>query len=190
MSVRTSSRQDPTQALQHFILADIEDDRRGRDPVVPKWKARAEVPGLSYRHMSRTLWTKPPCQTSGLRGSMASPLASIVISYPARRPRATTRSPKQAGRCCDRARWSRSSGRPSPSSWSLPAGVVAIIKVLSSVQIAYAGCRPRSMMLKTQAPRSSSGDDLDQSGTQYTRSGRGKGRLAATSSSCLALLVV
>ena len=86
MSVRTSSRQDPTQARQHFTLADIEDDRRGRDPVVPKWKARAEVPGLSYRHMSRTLWTKPPCQTSGLRGSMASPLASIVISYPARRP--------------------------------------------------------------------------------------------------------
>ena len=46
------------------------------------------------------------------------------------------------------------------------------------------------MTPKTQAPRSSSGDDLDQSEILYTRSGRGKGRLAATSSSCLALFVV
>jgi hypothetical protein len=50
--------------------------------------------------------------------------------------------------------------------------------------------RRRLMMPKTQAPRSSSGDDLDQSETLYTRSGRGKGRLAATLSSCLALLVI
>ena len=50
--------------------------------------------------------------------------------------------------------------------------------------------RRRLMTPRTQDPRSSAGADLDQSGTLYTRSGRGKGRLAATSSSCLALFVV
>jgi hypothetical protein len=50
--------------------------------------------------------------------------------------------------------------------------------------------RRRRLMTPSKAARSSPGADLDQSGTLYTRSGRGKGRLAATSSSCLALFVV
>jgi hypothetical protein len=50
------------------------------------------------------------------------------------------------------------------------ARVVAIITVLSSVQIEYAARRRRSVMPKDQAPRSSSGDDLDQPGKLYTRS--------------------
>ena len=110
-------------------------------------------------------------RTPWLHGLTTRQHRDLVPRSKATRDHAITEAGWSMLRSC---RWSRSSGRPSPSSWSLPAGVVAIIKVLSSVQIAYAGWRRRSMMPKTQAPRSSSGDDLDQSGTLYTRSGRGR----------------
>jgi hypothetical protein len=69
--------------------------------------------------------------------------------------------------------------------------VAAIIKVLPPAQIEYSARHLRGRRRQeNRESRSSPSDDLDQPGTLHTRSGRGKGRLAARSSSCLALFVV
>ena len=72
----------------------------------------------------------------------------------------------------------------------MPATVATIIKVLSPVQIEYAARHPRLMMPKDQAQDHHLAMILINREPCHTRSGRGSGRLAATSSSCLALLVI
>ena len=73
------------------------------------------------------------------------------------------RSPRRAGRSCDHSddqdhlvdlAHHRGAGQVSTT-------VATIIKVLSPVQIEYSARRRRSMTPKTQAPRSSPGDDLE-----------------------------